>query len=190
MGQFGNQPDFATNDVKSITVANGFINDTPSSASFLGSSVIYIGDNTGTDLKVIPAGSVGPSVISGFSSPGYTGSNGTKYVNAAAVATTTSGSGTGLTVDITRTNVVTGSIDYTSGLTLNTGAAQGYLNGDLVTITGGVEKAVFRIVAAPGLPTFAESVSFINVPQGEWFPVVVDYVLANNTTVTDLRAGK
>ena len=52
MGQFGNQPDFATFDVKSITVANGFINDTPSSASFLGSSVIYIGDNTGTDLKV------------------------------------------------------------------------------------------------------------------------------------------
>ena len=91
MGQFGNQPDFATFDVKSITVANGFINDTPSSASFLDSSVIYIGDNTGKDLKVIPAGSVGPSVISGFSSPGYAGSNGTGYGNVAAVATTTSG---------------------------------------------------------------------------------------------------
>ena len=186
MGQFGNQPDFITHDIKSILPSDDINSD-----KFLDGSVIYVGTSAaGGKLNVIPVGAVGPSVISGFSSPGYTGSNGTKYVNAAAVATTTSGSGTGLTVDITQTNLVTGSIDYTSGLTLNTGAAQGYLNGDLVTITGGVEKAVFRIVAAPGLPTLDESVSFINLPQGEWFPVVVDYVLANNTTVTDLRAGK
>jgi hypothetical protein len=192
MGQFGNQPDFATNSIKEITIANGFISDTPSSASFLGGSIIYIGDNLtpGNNLKVIPAGTVGPSVITDFVSPGYPGSNGTGYVGAFAVATTTSGSGTGLTVDITRTSVATGSIDYTNGLTLNTGAAQGYLNGDLVTITGGDTNAIFRIVASAGLPTAAQAVSFINLPQGEWFPVVVDYVLATDTTVSDLRAGK
>ncbi len=190
MGQFGNQPDFATFDVKSITVANGFINDTPSSASFLDSSVIYIGDNTGKDLKVIPAGSVGPSVISGFSSPGYAGSNGTGYGNAAAVATTTSGSGTGLTVDITRTDVATGSIDYTSGLTLNTGAAQGYLNGDLVTITGGGGNAIFRIVASAGLPTVDQAVTFKGLGTGGFLPVTVDYVLATGTTVAELIAAR
>ena len=185
MGQFGNQPDFITHDIKSILPSDDINSD-----KFLDGSVIYVGTSAaGGKLNVIPVGAVGPSVISGFSSLGYTGSNGTKYINAAAVATTTSGSGTGLTVDITQTNG-DGSIDYTSGLTLNTGAAQGYLNGDLVTITGGVEKAVFRIVAAPGLPTLDESVSFINVIQGEWFPVVVDYVLLNNTTVGNLIAGK
>ena len=182
MGQFGNQPDFATNDVKSITVANGFINDTPSSASFLGSSVIYIGDNTGTDLKVIPAGSVGPSVISGFSSPGYTGSGGTGYVNAVAVATT-GGSGAGLTVD---TTTLSGAVQT---IVVNA-AGTGYLNGDLITITGGGANSVFRIEAAPGLPTAAQAITFTNVVQGEWLPVVVDYVLSDATTVTNLIAGK
>lgn len=53
MGQFGNQPDFATNDIKEITP-----NDTISNQYFLNGSVIYIGDNTtvGTHMKVIPAG--------------------------------------------------------------------------------------------------------------------------------------
>jgi len=190
MGQFGNQPDFATFDVKSITVANGFINDTPSSASFLDSSVIYIGDNTGTDLKVIPAGTVGPSTITDFVSPGYSGSNGTGYVPAAAVATTTGGSGTGLTVDITRTSVATGSIDYTNGLTLNTVAAQGYLNGDLVTITGGDANAVFRIVATTGLPTVDQAVTFKGLGTGGFLPVTVDYVLATGTTVAELIAAR
>ena len=74
-------------------------------------------------------------------------------------------------------------------------AGTGYLNGDLITITPqgadpGCDCATFRIQATPGLPTLAESVSFINLPQGEWFPVVVDYVLSDVTTVTNLIAGK
>ena len=62
MGQFGNQPDFATSSIQEITVANGFISDTPSLASKLNGSVIYIGDNitTGNELKIIPAGVVAP----------------------------------------------------------------------------------------------------------------------------------
>ena len=70
MGQFGNQPDFATSDIKVVTP-----NNTISLANNLDSSVIYIGDNTtaGDVMVVIPAGTVGPSVISDFSSPGYAG---------------------------------------------------------------------------------------------------------------------
>lgn len=56
MGQFGNQPDFATNDIKTVVPS-----DTIDRTTFLNASVIYIGDNTGTDLKVIPAGTVGPT---------------------------------------------------------------------------------------------------------------------------------
>ncbi len=57
MGQFGNQPDFATNDIKAITPS-----DTISSATKLNGAVIYIGDNStvGNELKVIPAGVVAP----------------------------------------------------------------------------------------------------------------------------------
>jgi hypothetical protein len=62
MGQFGNQPDFATSNIQEITVANGFISDTPSLASKLNGAVIYIGDNStvGNELKVIPAGVLAP----------------------------------------------------------------------------------------------------------------------------------
>ena len=184
MGQFGNQPDFATNDIKPITILNGFISDTPSSASFLNASVIYIGDNTtiGNELKVIPAGTVGPSVISGFSSPGYAGSEGTGYADDDAVATT-GGSGTGLTVDIT---ALSGAVQT---VVVNAAGA-GYLNGDLITIAGGVAKAVFRIEATAGLPTAAQAITFTNVIQGEWLSVVVDYVLSDATTVSNLIAGK
>ena len=187
MGQFGNQPDFATNDIQVVTPDNAI-----NQSTFLDSSIIYIGDNTTTGdvMVVIPAGTVGPSVISNFSSPGYAGSSGTGYANAAAVATTTSGSGTGLTVDITRTSVLDGAVDYTNGLTLNTGAAQGYLNGDLVTITGGDANAVFRIVATTGLPTAAQAVTFKGLGTGGFLPVTVDYVLATGTTVAELIAAK
>ena len=131
---------------------------------------------------MIPVGAVGPDKISGFSSPGYTGSGGTGYVNDVAVATT-GGSGAGLTVNTTTLN---GAVQTIVG----NSAGTGYLNGDLVTITGGIEKAVFRVVAAPGLPTAAQAITFENVLQGEWFPVVVDYVLSDATTVTNLVAGK
>ena len=181
MGQFGNQPDFITHDIKSILPSDDINSD-----EFLDGSVIYVGTSAaGGKLNVIPVGAVGPSVISGFSSPGYTGSNGTLYSNNAANVATTGGSGTGLTVDYVADKGVIQTI------VVNTAGAL-YLNGDLITIdnVNGPNNAVFRIVAAPGLPTAAQAVSFINIPQGEWFPVVVDYVLATITTVTDLRAGK
>jgi hypothetical protein len=41
-----------------------------------------------------------------------------------------------------------------------------------------------------GLPGIAQAITFKNVLEGEWFPVVVDYVLSDATTVTDLVSGK
>ena len=178
MGQFGNQPDFITHDIKSILPSDDINSD-----KFLDGSVIYVGTSAaGGKLNVIPVGAVGPSVISGFSSPGYTGSGGTGYVNAVAVATT-GGSGAGLTVDTTTLNGAVQTIVVNA-------AGTGYLNGDLITITGGGANSVFRIEAAPGLPTAAQAITFTNVVQGEWLPVVVDYVLSDATTVTNLIAGK
>ena len=179
MGQFGNQPDFATNDIKVIVP-----NDTIDTTTFLDASVIYIGDNTtlGNELKVIPAGTVGPSVVSGFSSPGYSGSGGTGYANAVAVATT-GGSGAGLTVD---TTTLSGAVQT---IVVNA-AGTGYLNGDLITITGGGANSVFRVVAAPGPPTATQAVTFKGLGTGGFLPVTVDYVLTTPLSCGALIAAK
>ena len=181
MGQFGNQPDFITNDIKRVSIQNNINRGT-----YLNGSVIYIGG--AGDMVVIPAGAVGPDKISGFSSPGYTGSGGTGYVNDVAVATT-GGSGAGLTVDTTTLNGVVQTI-------VGNSAGTGYLNGDLVTIDDGDRNAVFRIVAAPGPPTEKEGIFFKGLQTGGFLPVTVDYVLASRlggsevTTVLDLVAGR
>lgn len=182
MGQYGNQPDFITNDIQTVTPV---LAANLTAANSLNGSVIYVGTSAPGNLQVIPVGVVGPSVISGFSSPGYAGSNGTLYSNNAANVATTGGSGTGLTVDYVADKGVIQTI------VVNTAGAL-YLNGDLITIdnVNGPNNAVFRIEAAPGLPTAAQAITFTNVVQGEWLPVVVDYVLSDATTVTDLVAGK
>ena len=179
MGQFGNQPDFITNDIKAVTPV---LAANLTAADSLNGSIIYVGTSAPGNLQVIPVGAVGPSVISGFSSPGYAGSEGTGYADNDAVATT-GGSGTGLTVDIT---ALSGAVQT---VVVNAAGA-GYLNGDLITIAGGVAKAVFRVEATPGLPTAAQAITFTNVIQGEWLSVVVDYVLDDATTVSNLIAGK
>tara|TARA_B110000259_G_C13952003_1_gene377177 strand:- start:571 stop:1119 length:549 start_codon:yes stop_codon:yes gene_type:complete len=182
MGQFGNQPDFATNDVKVIVP-----NDTIDTTTFLGGSVIYIGDNEtlGNELKVIPAGTVGPSVISGFSSPGYVGSSGTGYGDVVGENTgVIGGSGTGLDILWTSVNGQVVSINQV----LDQGT--GYLNGDLVTVDDGDENAVFKIVAAPGLPTAAQAVTFKGLGTGGFLPVTVDYVLTTALSCGALIAAK
>jgi hypothetical protein len=183
MGQFGNQPDFITNDIQTVTP---ILAANLTAADSLNGSVIYVGTSAaGGKLNVIPVGAVGPSVISGFSSPGYTGSGGTGYGDVVDENTDLiGGSGTGLDILYTAVN------GQVVSITEIIDPGTGYLNGDLVTVDDGDGNAVFRIVATPGLPTAAQAISFINLPQGEWFPVVVDYVLSDVTTVTDLRAGK
>ena len=190
MGQFGNQPDFATNDIKQINPS-----DNINQSTFLNGSVIYIGDNSaGGDMVVIPAGAVGQSTVTDLVSPGYSGSNGTGYTpNPAGTATTTTtGSGTGLTL---KTKVLSGAI---TEISIGTSAGTDYLNADLITVTGGDGNAVFRIVAAPGPPTGKEGVFFKGLQAGGFLPVTVDYVLATKglpptqqvTTVDSLIAAR
>ena len=187
MGQFGNQPDFATNDIKEVAP-----NNTISSETSLNASIIYIGDNTtdGTTgcMVVIPAGTVGPNVITGFTSPGFNGHGGTGYEDARFNIDTAGGSGTGLTVNFTAVDGVVQTV------AVNT-AGTGYLNGDLITITPqgtdpGSDTATFRIVAAPGLPTVDQAVVFNGLGTGGFLPVTVDYVLATGTTVGKLIAAR
>ena len=183
MGQYGNQPDFITTDIKSIDALNGFVSNTPSAASYLDGSLIYIGG--AGNLCAIPAGVVGASTVTELVSPGYVGSNGTGYGNDTGRGTTVvTGNGNGnLTVDITQVNGVINTIAVNV-----TGA--GYENGDLVRIDGGDDNAIFRVVAAPGPPTLLDAITFANPPQGAWFPVPVDYVMVINTSATLLLAGK
>ena len=189
MGQFGNQPDFATSSIKEITVANGFISDTPSLASKLNSAVIYIGDNTttGNELKVIPAGVLGPFTVSKFNA---INNGGSQYSGGSNLSTTTTGSGTGLTVDVTSApsglqNILT--------IVVNT-PGTGYENGDFIEVVeggqGGVNQARYRVQVSAGLPTEDQAVTFKGLGTGGFLPVTVDYVLATGTTVAELIAAK
>ena len=94
-----------------------------------------------------------------------------------------------MTVNITSVNGVVVSIDGFGS------EGTGYLNGDLVTIDAtasglaGDDNAVFRVVAVPGPPTAADAVEFINIQDGSFVPVIVDYVLpATATAASDLVA--
>ena len=184
MGQFGNQPDFITHDIKVVTPV---LAANLTAADSLNGSVIYVGTSAPGNLQVIPVGAVGPSVITGFISPGFTGHGGTGYEDARFNIDTIGGSGTGLTINFTAVEGVVQTV------AVNT-AGTGYLNGDIITIDPqGADPGVgatFRIEATVGLPTAAQAITFTNVVQGEWFPVVVDYVLSDATTVTNLIAGK
>lgn len=177
MGQYANQPDFATKAVGPIT-PDVNINQT----TFLDSAAIYVG--TGGNLKVIIAGTTGASTPAELVSPGYAGSNGTGYGNDTGRGTTVvSGNGDGnLTVDITQVNGVINTIVVNA-------AGSGYVNGDLIKVDGGDDNAVFRVVAVPGPPTAADAVEFINIQDGSFVPVIVDYVLpATATAASDLVA--
>ena len=185
MGQFGNQPDFATNDIKIIVPS-----DTIDRTTFLDASVIYIGDNTtlGNELKVIPVGVAGPFAISKFNS---TNNGGEQYsAGANTFATTTTGSGTGLIVDVVVANTALSNI---LTIAVNT-AGTGYENGDFIEVVeggqGGVNQARYRVQVSAGLPTEDQAVTFKGLGTGGFLPVTVDYVLATGTTVAELIAAR
>ena len=183
MGQFGNQPDFATFDVKSITVANGFINDTPSSASFLDSSVIYIGDNTGKDLKVIPAGTVG---VQGVIQSATVVDGGSGYASAIDVPVINPESGLGTLAELDITAV--GGAITVAGAFGEPGS--GYRQGDIVTVSGGDGNAKIRVNVLNSLPTAAQAVTFKGLGTGGFLPVTVDYVLTTPLSCGALIAAK
>lgn len=188
MGQFGNSPDFATNNIRSITTANGLISDTPSQASFLNSSVIYIGDNTaiGDVMVVIPAGSTGGFGVQTLATIPPRQPVGTGYATAAGpLATTTSGGGTGCTVGITAVGGAITSITIIA-------AGVGYESGDTVTVTqGGGANGTLTVTALRSLPpTATQAVTFNGLQAGGFLPVIVDYVLETGTTVGQLVAAQ
>jgi hypothetical protein len=86
-----------------------------------------------------------------------------------------------------KTVVVSGVITQIS---IGTSAGTGYLNGDLITVTGGNANAVFRVVATTGLPTAAQAVTFKGLGTGGFLPVTVDYVLTTALSCGALIAAK
>jgi hypothetical protein len=184
MGQFGNQPDFATNDIKVIVPS-----DTIDRTTFLDASVVYIGDNTtlGNELKVIPAGVAGPFAISKFNSTNNGGQDYSPGAN--TFATTTTGSGTGLMVDVVVANTALANI---LTIAVNT-AGTGYENGDFIVVEGGqggVNQARYRVQVSAGLPTAAQAVIFKGLGTGGFLPVTVDYVLTTPLSCGALIAAK
>jgi hypothetical protein len=159
-------------------------------ASKLNGAVIYIGDNTtvGNELKVIPAGVPGPFVVDGFNA---INNGGEQYSSGAnTFATTTTGSGTGLTVDVVVANTALANI---LTIAVNT-AGTGYENGDFIEVVeggqGGVNQARYRVQVSAGLPTATQAVTFKGLGTGGFLPVTVDYVLETGTTVAQLIAAK
>jgi len=178
MGQYANQPDFATRAVGPIT-PDIAINQT----TFLDSAAIYVGN--GGNLKVIMAGTVGPSVVTGAAGLGYQGSNGTGYPQGPGrtIAKGVSTSGTGLQFN------TTGSPDGSVQIDSVFAAGSGYKNGDIIFLDSGNKDALFRVIAEAGFPTSAEAVEFMNIQSGSFVPVIVDYVLpATATAAQDLVA--
>ena len=182
MGQFGNQPDFATSDIQVVTPS-----DTISSATKLNGAVIYIGDNAtvGNELKVIPAGVVGPTTVTALVSLGFTGSGGTDYGDGVDIpADVLGGSGQDMQIQYTAVNGVV------TEVTLIDDAGSGYLNGDIVILDQGDVNATFKVVTTVGLPTVDQAITFKGLGTGGFLPVTVDYVLAAGTTVAELIAAK
>ena len=128
MGQFGNQPDFITNDIKTVTPV---LAANLTAADSLDGSIIYVGTSAPGNIQVIPVGTVGPSVVTALSSPGYAGSRGTGYGdetgNADVIPLKEGSAASGLAVEYTSVNGQVISFTITSFGT-------GYLNGDLVFI--------------------------------------------------------
>jgi hypothetical protein len=172
MGQYAGQPDFGT-FAASVTPS-----DTISYANNLDRSVIYIGAITGgTDLKVILSGVTrdGQVVETNITD------GGTGYTGATGVATT-GGSGSGLTVDTTVGGGAPGPI---TAIAVNA-AGTGYKVGDVITISGGGADATFTVDSISNQPTSADAITFKGCQAGTFMPVVVDYVLATGTSVTEL----
>lgn len=172
MGQYAGQPDFGT-FAASVTPS-----DTISYANNLDRSVIYIGSiSGGTDLKVILSGVTrdGQVVETNITD------GGTGYTGATGVATT-GGSGSGLTVDTTVGGGAPGPI---TAIAVNA-AGTGYKVGDVITISGGGADATFTVDSISNQPTSADAITFKGCQAGTFMPVVVDYVLATGTSVTEL----
>jgi len=80
---------------------------------------------------------------------------------------------------------VTTSDTISSATKLNSSALFIGTGGDVKVILAGVVGS-----SGSGLPTVSEAVTFKNLSNGCFLPVIVDYVLATGTTAADIIAVK
>ena len=172
MGQYGNQPDFGT-EAFDITPS-----DTINPTTNLSNCILYVG-GTG-DVRAIIAGNTYDLAITTPSSSITTDGEFTFQVPASAGVTT---SGTGGNAEVTLT--VAGGI-VTKVNILN--------QGNNFTIA---DTMTFSNVALPGAATSVvltaattSGILFKNIPDGTFLPIVVDYVLATDTTATAIIGVK
>jgi|14BtaG_2_1085337.scaffolds.fasta_scaffold06556_6 hypothetical protein len=162
---------FAT-EAKEITKDNAI-----NSSTFLNASIIYVG--TAGDLNVIVHGTKEPGKTTGLEII----SGGSGYNSATNVATT-GGHGSGLTVQVIAygNNVVGGIIIEDTG--------SGYQINDIIKIAGGDGNAELKVVNVSDLPQAQQAVKFAGVQAGTTLDVLVDYVLATDTTAGELVSLK
>ena len=176
MGQYAGQPDFGT--IAAVLTPT----DTISSATNLNSACIYVGGPAPiADITCILSGVTG---IQGTVTANTIINGGTGYTTAVGVVVTpASGLGTGCTVNIT---AVAGVITAVTIATLGSN----YRDGDVLTIAGGNGDAQIRISVTDLLPDASDAVTFFGYPAGSFLPVIVDYVLAADTTGVNMLAIK
>jgi len=80
---------------------------------------------------------------------------------------------------------VTASNTISSATNLKSSALFVGTGGDVTVILSGVVGS-----SGSGLPTASEAVTFKNLSNGCFLPVIVDYVLSTGTTATDIIAIK
>ena len=170
MGYFGRAQTWTATDTINGSPGWEFMNQTGSLGTYLAGSSVYVG-GAGA-VNVIIAGTVGAqnTVVAVTITDGGTG-----YTGATGVATTTTGDGSGLTVNTTDTGGVI------TAVVINA-AGSGYKLNDTVTIATGGANATLRIDEIRSLlPVAGDAVTFDDVQAGSVLPVYVDYVLNTST---------
>tara|TARA_R100001594_G_scaffold15084_2_gene31804 strand:+ start:779 stop:1327 length:549 start_codon:yes stop_codon:yes gene_type:complete len=177
MGYFGKAKAITKSDTIDGLPAWEFMNQSGTLGQYLAGSVIYAGG--AGDVNIIPAGTVGAqnTVVAVTISAGGTG-----YTGATGVATTTTGDGTGLTVNTTDTGGVVTAVAINA-------AGSGYKLGDTITIAGGGGNATLTVDGVKSLlPVVGDGVEFAGLAAGDIVPAKADYVLSTNTSATLLVA--
>ena len=180
MGYFSKAIAITKSDTINTLPAWEFMNQTGTLGTYLAGSLIYVGG--AGDVNVIPAGTLGAqdTVVGLTVSAGGTG-----YTGANNVATTTNGSGSGLTVN---TTVGAGAV---TAVAIGNSAGTGYKVGDTITVSGGDGNATLTVDEVRSLlPVVGDGVEFSGLDAGDIIPIYVDYVLSTNTTATLLVAGR
>ena len=162
---------FAT-EAKEITK-----DDNINASTFLNAGIIYVG--TAGDLNVIVHGTKDPGQTTGLDV--IDGGGG--YTSATGVATS-GGHGSGLTVQV----VALG--DNTLGDVIIEDPGSGYQINDIIKVEAGNGEAKLKVVNVSDLPSGQQAVTFAGVQAGTTLDVLVDYVLATDTTAGALVSLK